>query len=737
MSNRVSRLQYGSFPFPDNFTHSLVCRPWYAADEITSKGVECTLTVEFYLYNNSYRGPANDAFTNSVSNNLDRMINVARQELLTPRKNLIIKGTGWAFNEAPNVEDNVFPDVILGSQGGALDPTISTLPRATIYADINNGPIPQELTVDPLVGASAVKCTWKCTFWFTFCKRSIDPALSDKIDFLTELLYETNYTINADGRMRYSIVGTYTLRNVNLTALQATYIDRQSLGEPIFTPNAQKDLLLLEPIVPPGFRLTERTHRLGNTNNRIDFRFELEELEGNHAYYPYVTKMDFKHQASSDVFSNNAVNGSGLVTWVNRLDGTVSLVPGRSAEYAWEVFLTTLMQRALIRQQSTRGDPLSVKNYPFPGKPIPSVSKKAESVIVKKLTVTEGIYTNTHTFSCEWLVTCGLNDLLNRTGLFSSVIPVREGWLIGNRTSQNILDARNNAPLKNKVYYQTETGNKSSNSLSRPSRDVKKIFFDPCPSQQNGVDSFDDEIIEVAARQADRSVNGQMVSDLFSFTPLATGDVLIQSTEETFTVNPAATYVSYVVEFSVEENSRAYQVPINSGDALNQIDLLSRKRHTVAQAPFSVTPGSQNALQFEKDPGSMVPRYTTMAEGTSNESVFGNQAPQPSCVIVAGGENTYKVVMTGSAIRAFFPVTCPAVVAVEGFVAIRAPGYTFTQTRVNNSRVPLYRASWNVEYYVTGQLFNPHADLTSNPTQFTTSNTYTNANMVKPGGLYG
>jgi hypothetical protein len=133
----------------------------------------------------------------------------------------------------------------------------------------------------------------------------------------------------------------------------------------------------------------------------------------------------------------------------------------------------------------------------------------------------------------------------------------------------------------------------------------------------------------------------------------------------------------------------------------------------------------------------MVPRYTTMAEGTSNESVFGNQAPQPSCVIVAGGENTYKVVMTGSAIRAFFPVTCPAVVAVEGFVAIRAPGYTFTQTRVNNSRVPLYRASWNVEYYVTGQLFNPHADLTSNPTQFTTSNTYTNANMVKPGGLYG
>ena len=720
--NRVGLLKYGSFKFPDNYTHSIKCRPWYGANDLTPKGVECSLSVEFFIYSNAYREQSIDA---DVIRNSDlaTAVNNMRKELLSPRKNLIMLGTGWARNPNPDNQDNVFPDVILGSQGGQVQPedlgVFGTLnPKASIHGDINHGPLPQELTIDPIVGADAVKCSWSCLFYYSQCSSVDNPNLSGFFDHITELNYETTYTINQEGLMRYFIVGTYTLRNAIYEQLKATYINRRFMDTPEgpALPGGQK-LILLEPKIPPGFRLIERTHNLGYTNNVINFRFELEEIAGMYPYFRRVYRIDAKHQIASDLFSTNAMDGAGFVSWMNRLDANITLYPGVAHQYAWEVFLTILMQRAVSIGPGPKNnlDPF-IKDFPFPN-PTGSVSPFKRRVIVKKLTLSEGLYSQNHSFSCEWATLTDLKGILTKSGFTRYIIPIKNGWLPEVRAAANenvVKEYQKETATVNKEYFLTRTSNKSMVSLTHPATDAKEIIFDPCPNAFNGINDSDNNVRDrVDVEASDKGVIYETYNDLFDFES-GSSALLAEQTPET----NENTYINYQVSFTVEENSRAYQIPINSGDAVNQGALLSRKRHTQQQAPINAN---------DPFPGSMVPGFTSMGFSNLIEPIGPDG---PSSVVVAGGENSYKIVMNGSATRVYFPITCPAVVSVEGFAAVRAPGYTFTQHRVNNSRVPIYKATWTVEYFVTGQLYNPHGLLVSD-VPGSEGNTYTNANNAQ------
>jgi len=84
-------------------------------------------------------------------------------------------------------------------------------------------------------------------------------------------------------------------------------------------------------------------------------------------------------------------------------------------------------------------------------------------------------------------------------------------------------------------------------------------------------------------------------------------------------------------------------------------------------------------------------------------------------VTVTSGANTYTVTMIGSGTRVSFPLTMPAIIGLNNFPAIRAPGAMFSQTKTFSGGIPIYHAEWKVTYLIVGQLTDPHNVLYNNP----------------------
>jgi hypothetical protein len=715
--NKIGYISYGSFLFPSNFTHSVNCRPWYGADDVTAKGIECLLSVEFVLYENAYK----DNLTIEELPSLNEQINTARQNLLTPRKNLTIRGTGWAFKEytgdqsvpSPNLR---FPDVILGADqyfnnsfGGEID-------KSTVLGDLNNGPLPQEFIVEPIVGANAVKCVWKCLFWFNYCtgvSTSLSPDDVSQNQPL-EFNYETSYTFQKNGRLKYTLAGTYSFYSysyrtadpqTNTIAVRATVNERVQL-RPVF----------YEPFVPDGFQVVNRSIEFNNTQDKATFRFDIEEINSNNPYFPYVVSMDARHQASSSIYNKDNSRGAGFSTWGNKLDVTVELMPHIHPRYAYEVFLMILMTRTKTPIDASAiasgmfGSLFQGLPWPFPDyvKRTMAVTKTG-TIVIKSLTVTEGIYSNTHTFSAEWMAACPLRLLAFSSGLFKYQGNRPDAWKDPNNDSASQFlkedrkrynDTNENftlgLPATQEIGGQIAPSRLSSSYILLGNPKIPALFFDPCLGSQDRPDYLSSPPTNQARQgfgpQATLPVNRFIPSDLFNIY-----DQFKPQQSEDQPIDPQNTFLSYNVSFEIEEDTRAYQIPINSGDALNQTPLLSRKIHTPQQAQLTGptdTSGSMNA------------NYGSLAIGTPGDVPVANGS-----VIVAGGENTYKVVMRGSAARILYPISCPSVVSVGGQIAVRAPGGKFVQRQVSSSTVPLYRAEWEITYMVVGPLSNPHQQL--------------------------
>jgi hypothetical protein len=719
--NKIGYLAYGNFRIPSNYTHTVNCRPWYGNDEHTPKGVECLLSVEFMLYENSYK---DDDFT-YLNTPLNQQINEARQQLLTPRKNLVIRGTGWAFKEYQGAQeagspDLRFPDVILGasdlgSDGVSYSGDIS---KSTVLGDLNHGPLPQEFNVEPIVGANAVKCTWKCLFWFNYCLGK--PITStDNFEFPIEFNYETSYSFQKNGRMRYTLAGTYSFYPYfyNTTSAEATIAVKARVDEFV-----QKRPVFYEPFVPDGFQIVDRSISFDNTQSKATFRFDIQEINSDNPYFPYVVNMDARHQVSSSIYNKDSGRGSGFSTWGNKLDVTVELMPYVHPRYAYEVFLTILMTRTrrpvdlgpIVGAGAQAAGLFKILPWPFNTfvqNRLTSVSKLG-TIIIKSLVVTEGIYSNTHTFSAEWTSTCPLRLLAFSSGLFRYQGTKKQAWLSANNVAKdNLQQDRKNYNDKNEEFslgLPFRPDNVMPTNSIAPSRlsstyvllgnpKIPALFFDPCPETIGNRQEppFLNSPPTNLAREgfgprAAAPTNKFIPTNLFDF-----DEFTIQQSQSEF-IDPQNSYLSYNVSFEVIEDSRAYQVPINSGDALNQQPLLSKKIHTSQQAQITG------------------PTDTT-ASMNANSGVYGGVGVGPSAsqgsVIVAGGENTYKIVMRGSAARVLFPISCPAIVSVGGQIAVRAPDGKFNQRQVASSSVPLYRAEWEITYLVEGPLSNPHADL--------------------------
>jgi hypothetical protein len=642
-------LAYGSFTFPETFNHSVSTRPWYAADETSVKGVECLLTAEFLLYQGMERATEADSNLSFVN-----YIEKVRSSLLSPRLNLLIRGTGWALS-SPGEALNNQPDVILGSSGGVS-------PVATsVVADLNNGPLPQSFDIEPIGGINAVKCTWKCLFWYNKCA-------SNSAESLIEYNYGTSFSVDKSGRTKMTIAGTYGFPGGNVFANNKQLIPRNQLR--------------IQPIIPLGFELVDQSHSINETGNRVNFRFELQEIASENAYFPYTVTLDGRHQASSYAFGKDATAGIGFSTWANKLDLNITLLPKINPRYAYEVFLWVLMQRTRFFPGAIDGK----KNYPVPdGQRLLAAPPKnnAGKLYVKRLTITEGLYANNHTFNVEWFITCNLDQLLHQTGLFKPVRSSGEEPWITNFPQSNQLynDYAVRRDLNVGHFFETSgnTDNRTSHLYFFENNSVLgKLLFDPCV--------FTNPPFPGSEYSSSLNPNRTLPVNLFPFVNQSTYPML---------PSPEASWLNYEVDFEVVEESKAYQVPINSGDALNQTPLLNKK--------------TTNPSDFSYSNPSAAEGYFVPPTGGNQQGL--TPGTQKGAVVVAGGENTYRVIMRGSARRLAYPISCPAIASIEGNTFIRDNGARFTQSRVNTGTVPLYEAEWEVPYIFEGAVTNPHGQI--------------------------
>jgi hypothetical protein len=682
----VGLLQYGNYIFPENFTHTVNTRPWYGTDQRSVKGTECVLTVEFIVYDK----------TNLEGNypSLEVELETIRKQLGTPRLNLIIKATGWANSGNSLVTGQ--PDVILGANGGAVGSLAS--PGAMVSGDLNNGPLPQGLVISPIAGINAAKCSWTCSFWYTSCVTGRANAGS-----LLEYSYTSAFEVSTTGRTKITYAGVYSFSGSNITQTVSTIANRNQLH--------------IQPYIPPGFELLSQSHYINETGEQVSFRFDIQEIASENPYFPFTVNLNGRHQAKSSFFQKDAMSGAGFVTWDNKLDMTVTLAPSVHPRYAYEVFLWVLMQRSKlyftpVSGASSQPQLSTAKAYDFPSSiTFPAATVNVPRVILKDILITEGLYANTHSFTTSWCSICTLNDLLFRSGLFKYVTNNSDKpW---NKTTPPAFSSyQYDSSVKDAVnaqHYRTRTngGSKTANvyfiekpfgNATKPS----KLFFDPCtgpteaylngfiaPSEGGGTG---EEYVWINSTQR---VDPNYLYSTNQQTQLGVLDALSISALQS---NPEKTFLNYEVEFIVDENSRAYQIPINAADALNQDNFLRGKIHlyedayTVGGVPIPLT----------STQGQMIP--PTSVAGLPNGSVT-----------ITSGANTYTVTMIGSATRVGFPVTMPAIIQLGNFPAVRAPGAMFSQTKTYSGGVPIYKADWKVTYLIVGQLTDPHNALYTNP----------------------
>jgi hypothetical protein len=708
--NPLGRLQYGEYIFPENFTHTLHSRPWYGDDGVSVKGVECVLTVDWFIYDRTHDSEPFEK--NNRSQSVERQVVVMRESLLTPRLNLIFLNTGVAGSGRQSFElGRIPPSIILGIDDDSILPSevLGNALDQAAYVDADHGPLPQELKIEPVLGSGAAKCSWTCLFKYVPCKPCLEP-FSSFFKKPIEFNYRQSFEIDYNSRTTIIYDGYYSFGPNVLCPFDS------STGEYRGSFTIER-LLALGLKVPVGFELISHNQTISETENKVFFRVEFSEVNSNNPYIHPAIKIDGRHQAKSGVF-NNPMQGSGYCTWLNKLDATITLRPGFLSSDAFYVFLFILMQKTRYRKDTA----FDLRQLPFPTQLMAEMgnvdTKEHEGIsILTSLTITEGLYDNTHTFSAEWLLTANLNQLLAQSGLFKHIANKphddKVPWNVDDKkippdpyNEDTLNEAERFIKSEEEWEHYTERVNSVYPSFEKvPGAALKtplsyttftsiggegrRIVFNPCIDTMPELSTLglgQDQFVSNTNRNLRLSGTTNLIKEFVdpSLQSEATIDADAQNTVVGgfLNANRHKTFVDYQVSFEVIENSRTYQIPINQGDALNQEQFLDRKTTKFEQAV--------NA-PYELNSGTMVP-------------FVGNDQ---GSVLTVGGQSTYMLIMRGYAKRAYFTISCPAVMQVEGYTTYRAPGMRFEQRRVTTGRVPMYEAEWEVPYLVTGPLHKP------------------------------
>jgi len=310
------------------------------------------------------------------------------------------------------------------------------------------GPFPEILDWEPIIGNKAVRCKWKVSYNQLNCSDSdhasleLDPYV-DGVGFggkgfkLLSLVEEQELDINEMGAITLTVTGFVEFdgnRNYDFVANEGQLTRRrlQQLAE------------LFETRIPLGFHRKTKLKYLKNSRS-YSYTIVDTEIQSETAGFPFIVKSDVTHEVSSSLVSDNFKVAGGFYKWINIFNGTFQVRPGAWKGWAWIAFLVYLFNRR-DRAEVLIGSPddfmKDEKDAANKDKPLTDQNKKrTPKQLPLSIRIKEHLHTNQVDITMKYMVLCSLRQLFDATGLF---YPLDTLW----STKATLTEVPNNLPVR-------------------------------------------------------------------------------------------------------------------------------------------------------------------------------------------------------------------------------------------------------------------------------------------------
>ena len=282
----------------------LSCRPKYADDGVTVAYYEYVLSVDTFIYS-----------ANAVLPVVEDEVQRIRGILTTPRLKLKIYPVG------------------LGTF-----PTINT----STYPDIIGGPLPSNVSVEPVVTNQGISIQWEVTFGIAHCSPYFVRQL---VQFNSEL----DVDVDDEGNLSFRISATYQAKD------PITNIDNLTAFSNNLVRTATK--------VFQGMKRQKRTS-FSRDRRTVHIEVKYAEIHSDSPYHPYVRNIELEDEMSSTLLEDNMLKGQGFYTWERSISGSITRPPRVAKIWAWFVFQAIIQERLKGMQIMTKPPGLAALDQP-------------------------------------------------------------------------------------------------------------------------------------------------------------------------------------------------------------------------------------------------------------------------------------------------------------------------------------------------------------------------------------
>lgn len=630
------KLEYNGFVFPATFQLKLNATAVYDEANLRLRYYSNVLNVTFIVTKEMVPESLGSVTTGTDLGTVDNYVAAIRQVLQEPRRPLYINYQGLGFKSV-----QIKPVNYVTTGDVYVEPNT--------VGDVAGGPLPRTFNIEPIGTSHAVRITWSIEFFTLRCLHFLENSLLKK-EGLIAIANDFQYGINESGvsSVTYSGYAEFAFAikesNEHRTVFLEQLKTRTSLGPAIS--NYQEK----------GFRCTKQEYTLSRDQRRIEFSIVLEEQPTDNALFPYSVKVEAKHRVKSSLYNKEKLSGSGFHTWINDISVTVTMAPGYPGSLAFAIFLWILNQRFGRIGTDRIVNPNNVAEQTGTD---PEKLTKPNNVFLS-LEIEENIYNRVHSFKAQYLGTYKLSRFFYQSGLFAPVFTVRDAtgkypWEAGYSIDKNIHRQQWSLWTRTVGDRVQNIGGYRQESFAKTS-----ILFDPCPANISSTYAYNSPDAADAALNAYNLV-GEDKEDEDS-------------------------YIVYEIDFELIENTRNYQIGLQS---------------------FNLE--DQNYLKTE--PGELKVNRASNPEGASfrvNGKSGDEISPETAYNSAAGGSN-FILIMSGFALRYKYKVPIPAVVGIKtgknNVITLERIGTPKNFEKVlSPGDTSLHLAAWKIAYSVPHNL---------------------------------
>lgn len=643
----------------------LTLKPVYADDGVTIAYYGYNLTVDCQL--SALTAVATDPASISVENEVTRIRNI----LATPGLKLVIYPVGLGS----------FPCV-----NGTVIPASST-------RDLLGGPFPEDVSVSPILTNNMIGVSWSVRFGISHCPPTLVKSF---VQFNTEL----DVTVDEEGWLEFSVNTHYQ------------------------TVDPLSNLVSLRPLIDAigidvsksfqGMHVKERTSQ-SRDKRMTHVTFTAKEIKSDSPYHPYVKNVEMTDTIQSSLFETDVTKGAGFQSWERTIEGAITLPRRVPKIWSWAVFASILKERFVGMSALNKIPSITAVNKPANQANAADAKTDRGSYLLTDIRMTNHLYSPKMEFSFTYLITMNLLDILKQGANFffnvrSNVVedPATGAITIKHKelpTRADNPDWPNND--KSVEWAIWSSANYRSPASIYGYNSNGPIVFAQClvspgipivPVTEKLVPSY------LVANEKDPPY---ITPEPPPSEPPAPGSLGfgVPQMNEGITDSNSIDEITNIVRTKNEDLIQKSWI-----DYKNKVTIIENNNNSQAEYLQDNTLG-----YFQADAGASVTNEIT------NFTIDGKSASDPEIGKVLAetfvhGISSYKLRMTGYAIRVGYKIPVPAMISVNGVGVTRSgearyehetlvQGSTLgTASDPNDMNLPVYVCRWDITYNVDSNL---------------------------------